>query len=828
MKLYYVLLFALFISKSHLSKGQHLDLVHQEFLPVPEKIAPQPLLAQVLRLSDALADLGNPLPPQIHQQLTSRKEQGYSDRTVREIQKLLDPYCLFGIEINPEARVKIVEGMATPELIQGGWRSFLIKIHNEAAVTTPVQIYSSNAEPVLFRSSFGKKAKEENLLNLGQVEDRFLEMLMYTKRPMKSKLSGLGLEYAIVQIYTKSTGQKEANIGFNIGQGTQDIGFRNTVDILFTIKPSVKAIFKVYDKDGPTIGSFIIMDGIERIRTDQEDDPFPDDYRLTMARMQSWEEPGFNSISTWASVMFGKPAFPYDSVVSQENKLIGIYPLPSRRVALTDEYPDFFFQPQVYRADGEHVYLPPGKYVVYYGRGPEYLKKVKNIIIPEEVDSIELDFPLERWINMSALGWWSGDHHIHAAGCSHYESPLEGVKPEDMWRQVQGEDLNIGLNLTWGPCWYYQKEFFTGKVHPLSNENNLLRYDVEISGFPSSHAGHLVLLNLKEDEYPNTSKIEDWPSWTLPILQWAKQQGGVVGYAHSGIGLEPFDKTSDLPNFSIPKMDGIGANEYIMSVAHNAVDIFSLGNTPYLWELNMWYHTLNAGFKTRISGETDFPCVTDEHVGRARVYAEMGDGLNFDDFIEALRTGSTYVSDGFTHLIDFNINDIRVGKNKSEIHVSKGDKLNISVRAAGMLEKEQSEIGQIIQTREFYEGPFWHIEKARIGNSRKIPVELLKNGEVVAREEIEADGNWNDLEFDYALTESGWFAVRILPSSHTNPIFVYVDKKPVVKKESVEWCLKALNQCWIEKSKAIREDEIENAKKAYHYAENVYRDLLEQ
>ncbi|WP_373495754.1 CehA/McbA family metallohydrolase, partial [Aquiflexum sp.] len=631
MKLYFVLLFALLISKSHLSKGQHLDLVHQEFLPVPEKVAPQPVLAQVLRLSEVLADLGNPLPPQIHQQLASLKEQGYSDRTVREIQKLLDPYCLFGIEINPEARVKVIEGMATPELIQGGWRSFLIKIHNEAAVTTPVQIYSSNAEPVLFRSSFEPHAKEENLLNQGQVEDRFLEMLMYTQRPMKSKLSGLGLEYAIVQIYTKSTGQKEANIGFHIGQGTQDIGFRNTVDILFTIKPSVKAIFKVYDKDGPTIGSFIIMDGIERIRTDQEDDPFPDDYRLTLARMQSWEEPGFNTIDTWGSVMFGKPAFPYDSVLSQKSKLIGIYPLPSRRVALTDEYPDFFFQPQIYRADREHVYLPPGEYVVYYGRGPEYLKKVKNIIIPEEVDSIELDFPLERWINMSALGWWSGDHHIHAAGCSHYESPLEGVKPEDMWRQVQGENLNIGLNLTWGPCWYYQKEFFTGEVHPLSNENNLLRYDVEISGFPSSHAGHLVLLNLKEDEYPNTSKIEDWPSWTLPILQWAKQQGGVVGYAHSGLGLEPFDETRDLPNFIIPKMDGIGANEYIMTVAHNAVDIFSLGNTPYLWELNMWYHTLNAGFKTRISGETDFPCVTDEHVGRTRVYAEIGDGLNFED-----------------------------------------------------------------------------------------------------------------------------------------------------------------------------------------------------
>ena len=44
-----------------------------------------------------------------------------------------------------------------------------------------------------------------------------------------------------------------------------------------------------------------------------------------------------------------------------------------------------------------------------------------------------------------------------------------------------------------------------------------MRYDVEVSGFPSQHAGHLCLLRLKEDDYPGTERIEDWPSWDLPI-----------------------------------------------------------------------------------------------------------------------------------------------------------------------------------------------------------------------------------------------------------------------------------------------------------------------
>ena len=70
-----------------------------------------------------------------------------------------------------------------------------------------------------------------------------------------------------------------------------------------------------------------------------------------------------------------------------------------------------------------------------------------------------------------------------------------------------------------------------------------MRYDVEVSGFPSSHAGHLCLLRLKEDDYPGTTRIEEWPSWDLPVLKWGKAQGGVVGFSHSGWGLATKDLT---------------------------------------------------------------------------------------------------------------------------------------------------------------------------------------------------------------------------------------------------------------------------------------------
>ena len=234
-----------------------------------------------------------------------------------------------------------------------------------------------------------------------------------------------------------------------------------------------------------------------------------------------------------------------------------------------------------------------------------------------------------------------------------------------MMRHILGEDLNVGCVLSWGPCWYHQKQFFDGTVHNLSTPDYLMRYDVEVSGFPSSHCGHLCLLRLKEDDYPGTTKIEEWPSWDLPVLKWGKEQGGVVGYSHSGWGLEvPGDS---LPNFNMPRFDGIGANEYVVDVVHGACDFISSVDTPIIWELAIWYHTLNCGYTCRISGETDFPCIYGDRVGLGRVYVKLdskpsAQKLNYDEWVFGLRDGRSYCGDGLSHLYDFSINGFGVGE----------------------------------------------------------------------------------------------------------------------------------------------------------------------
>ena len=64
---------------------------------------------------------------------------------------------------------------------------------------------------------------------------RFLSVEMFGKPPMLPNLSGLEAEYAIVLIYSHEAGKREATLQFDIGQGTQDLGFRAEVPVLFNV-----------------------------------------------------------------------------------------------------------------------------------------------------------------------------------------------------------------------------------------------------------------------------------------------------------------------------------------------------------------------------------------------------------------------------------------------------------------------------------------------------------------------------------------------------------------------------------------------------------------
>jgi hypothetical protein len=106
-------------------------------------------------------------------------------------------------------------------------------------------------------------------------------------------------------------------------------------------------------------------------------------------------------------------------------------------------------------------------------------------------------------------------------------------------------------------------------------------------------------------------------------------------------------------------------------------------------------------------------------------------------------------------------------------------------------------------------------------------VELVMNGKPVARKNIVADGSLQDVSFDVPVDRSSWMAVRILGSSHSNPLFVLVDGKPIrASRQSAQWCLDAVKQCWTQKAPKISQRELPDARAAYDHARAVYTQLL--
>jgi hypothetical protein len=737
----------------------------------------QPFTAQVKRLTEALEYLGSPLDAKTQAALKEALDEKSINSAAGKIQNALAAHCLFIVNINPEMRVKVASGPAKPELVEQGWRHFLVKVVNDSGTTAPLRAVSPNAVAVYSQDSGGPRSsasdqfyrKPGQALPLTDDAQLWLELQTYDAPPLGKSLSGLPLEYRIIQLYSRDAGRREAKVSFNIGQGTQDLAFRNEADTLFTCLPARTITLRVRDENNqPTTAAFLIRDGQRRV-----------------------------------------------------------YPSPAKRLA-----PDFPFHPQVYRGDGETLKLPDGDYTVEFSRGPESIPQTQSLNV--DARTRQLEFKVQRWIDPAQFGWWSGDHHIHAAGCAHYVKPTEGVLASDMIRHCMGEDLKVGANLTWGPCFDYQKQFFCGAVDKVSKYPYLLRYDIEVSGFGSHNSGHLCLLRLKEEIYPGGDSKDHWPTLCLNTLRWAKQQGSVCGPAHSGWGLEV--KTHALPNYIVPPFDGIGANEYIVDVTHElpgpdgkllpAVDFLSMADTPYVWELNMWYQTLNVGYRTRISGETDFPCIYGEKVGLGRSYVKLDGKLDYDQWCEGIRQGRNYVGDGKSHLMEFQVNDLAMGQQGSELSLSQRATVKVTAKVAARLNEQPN---PVLQNRDYAQQPYWDIERARLGGTREVPVEVIVNGYPVAKKNIVADGRLQEVSFDVKIDRSSWVAMRILPSSHTNPIWVRVAGQPMSpSRRSAEWCLKGVDQCWSQKKRFIKADEMADAEAAYDHARKAYQRLLSQ
>ena len=670
---------------------------------------------------------------------------------LNEIQKILDPLCLLGMNINPEGRVTVYKGPACQELWEGEWKPFLVKVKNNPGWSGPISatwIPSVKDEKQLFEAKFFFRAQS-----------------------FFPELQGLGLEYKLLLIKANQPGQLSGKFLFEIGQGKQDVGFKNDIFLHCDVLPTFPLYLETKDENGnPTTVSIEI-----------------------------------------------------------KNAKGMTFPIRPGRVGA-----DFWFQNQVYRSFGESVLLPDGIYEVGLRKGPEYRTQKFEIRIKGKAEKVTSQ--LNKWVDPAAWGFQSGDHHIHAAGCLHYENPLVGIEPAEILKHMEGEDLRFGGALNWAPSFTYQQQFFTGKDEKSRDSRHSLRYDIEVSGFGSHKTGHLCLLNLKNFQFPGCSQISEWPTLGLSIQKWAKSQGAICGIAHSGLGLTTYEKT--IPGKLIPPFNGIGANELIMDITHQVldpnghavptVDFMAVGNFDAFAELTMWYHLLNCGYQIKIAGETDFPCLSGSEIGKFRTYVNWsgkGNSLansDYETWLNGLLEGNAYVSDGRSHFLRF---EIKGNSASRHINIPSPKTVQVEIEVAALLKEEAGLPPFDFKSLKFM--TFWHIERARLGLGRFVPLELIVNGLPVDTVLILADGSVQSHVFSVPITQSSWIAARIFPASHTNPIFVEVSERPIrASFESAEWCSLSLEQCWLVKKQFYSEEEMPQVIEAYNHARKAWQQII--
>jgi hypothetical protein len=198
-------------------------------LPLTTGVDAPSLTAQVKRVIEALDDLGTPLPVADLRTLEQTFDWPDAQKRSEAIQNVFDHHCLFAVTIDSAGKPVTTAGLLKAELIEQGWKHFLIKVVNEARATTALQVVSPQAGRL-----HGAPAEE--------IADRWLDAAIVTRAPLAAALTGERLEYRILQLYSRDLGKRAARIGFMVGAQRGEAGAGDSpvegVLTLFDVRPS--------------------------------------------------------------------------------------------------------------------------------------------------------------------------------------------------------------------------------------------------------------------------------------------------------------------------------------------------------------------------------------------------------------------------------------------------------------------------------------------------------------------------------------------------------------------------------------------------------------
>jgi len=264
-------------------------------------------------------------------------------------------------------------------------------------------------------------------------------------------------------------------------------------------------------------------------------------------------------------------------------------------------------------------------------KGYEFLI-AEGQIASGEVKSGDIVIPLSRWSSLAEQGWYGGDNHIH------------NISPKTCRLEMEAEDLDVANILT--SDFTTDQPEFEGRVNRYSSGRRLIYVNQE---FRNNHLGHMSLLNLKRLIEPvKTMQPYHYPLH-LRACDETRAQGGYVSWAHfpSWPGVEnPLD-------VAMEKLDGL---EILCVLDPREFPVFMKQVVPELEAndgLRLWYRYLNCGFRLTATAGTD-KMTTFVTVGANRVYAHVDGEFTYENWIDALKQGRTFVTN--SPVLSFTVN----------------------------------------------------------------------------------------------------------------------------------------------------------------------------
>jgi len=184
-------------------------------------VDPQPYFAGVNRAVGALAGLGAPLAPADAERIAALSLRG--DRAaVGEAEGILGRYTLASLALRPDGSVDLVPGGAERTLVEQGWRMFLVRVENLAGSTDGFEVIQGGFRTpgrMQEGNSVAQRSTLMDTLNKGPlIEKMWLMTQLHGTTPIVRygieipviALSGIPLEYHVVQLFSQDRGPRTA------------------------------------------------------------------------------------------------------------------------------------------------------------------------------------------------------------------------------------------------------------------------------------------------------------------------------------------------------------------------------------------------------------------------------------------------------------------------------------------------------------------------------------------------------------------------------------------------------------------------------------------